>query len=527
MDNGIFLTAAGDICFRCPFDPVTVAQLRRIRPRGNWQARHKGWIFPFEAAQLLKEKFGEHFPINADLEAWLQAAVHPLPPLPDHSSLVAAANLTAPLSDGRLLLRHQRAGVRWLLARRGAVLADEMGLGKTLTALAAARSLLRCSDSRLLVVAPVALHDHWRREALSLELAPELISWARLPEEFPPAGVVMLVDEAHFAQNLNTKRSEALLRLARHPRIRAVWLLTGTPIKNGRPIQLLPLLMAIGHPLARDRRAYEELFCNGHWRQAGSRMVWDCQGASRLEELQRLLRPQLLFRRKADCLDLPPKLRCFRPVVLAVSQQKHLDQALQQRVDNYRQRVAAGLVRSDAETLALLTAMRRLTALQKLPAALSLLQQLRSAGEAVVLFSSFVAPLVQLQHLLGGELLTGQVPMLQRQERLQRFHAGNSDLLLATYGVGGIGLGLQRASQVVLLERPWTPGDAEQAEDRCHRLGTQRTVTSHWLQLGNADALIDGLILSKADRIELVLAGKHRQLQRQPLARMLNELLQD
>jgi hypothetical protein len=47
------------------------------------------------------------------------------------------------------------------------------------------------------------------------------------------------------------------------------------------------------------------------------------------------------------------------------------------------------------------------------------------------------------------------------------------------------------------------------------------------LQLGNADALIDGLILSKADRIELVLAGKYRQLQRQPLARMLNELLQD
>jgi SNF2 family DNA or RNA helicase len=80
---------------------------------------------------------------------------------------------------------------------------------------------------------------------------------------------------------------------------------------------------------------------------------------------------------------------------------------------------------------------------------------------------------------------------------------------------------------VVLLERPWTPGDAEQAEDRCHRLGSQGTVTSHWLQLGSADALIDGLILSKADRIELVLSGKRRQLQRQPLARMLNELLQE
>ena len=527
MVNGFSLTAAGDVLFRCPFDPVTVAQLRRIRPRGFWHSRHQGWLFPFEAAQLLKNQFGAHFPIDPALQQWLEAVDHPLPPLPTHANLVTAADLNAPLSDGRQLLRHQRAGVRWLLARRGAVLADEMGLGKTITALAAARSLLRCSDSRLLVVAPVALHQHWQLEALSLELAPQLLSWARLPQEPPPAGVVLLVDEAHFAQNIDAKRTQALLRLARHPRMRAVWLLSGTPLKNGRPVQLLPLLMAIGHPLARDRRAYEELFCNGHWRQAGARMVWDCQGASRLEELQRLLRPQLLFRRKADCLDLPPKLRCFRPVLLAASQQKRLDLALQQRLENYRQRATAGLVRSDAETLALLTAMRRLCALQKLPAAISLVQQLRAAGEAVVLFSSFVAPLAQLQRFLGGELLTGQVPLLQRQQRLLRFQAGSSDLLLATYGVGGIGLGLERASQVVLLERPWTPGDAEQAEDRCHRLGSKSTVTSHWLQLGSADALIDALILSKADRIEVVLAGRRRLLQRQPLAKMLNEILQE
>jgi hypothetical protein len=115
----------------------------------------------------------------------------------------------------------------------------------------------------------------------------------------------------------------------------------------------------------------------------------------------------------------------------------------------------------------------------------------------------------------------------ERQERLARFQAGSGDLLLATYGVGGLGLGLQRASQVVLLERPWTPGDAAQAEDRCHRLGSRRPVTSHWLQLGSADALVDGLILSKADRIEVLLGQRRRLLRRQPVARMLQELLQD
>jgi hypothetical protein len=33
------------------------------------------------------------------------------------------------------------------------------------------------------------------------------------------------------------------------------------------------------------------------------------------------------------------------------------------------------------------------------------------------------------------------------------------------------------------LERPWTPGDLEQAEDRCHRLGMGDGLTCHWLQL--------------------------------------------
>ncbi|NBV58585.1 MAG: ATP-dependent helicase, partial [Synechococcaceae bacterium WB4_2_0811] len=94
--NGFSLTAAGDVLFRCPFDPVTVAQLRRIRPRGFWHSRHQGWLFPFEAAQLLKKQFGAHFPIDPALQQWLEAVDHPLPPLPTHANLVAAADLNAP-----------------------------------------------------------------------------------------------------------------------------------------------------------------------------------------------------------------------------------------------------------------------------------------------------------------------------------------------------------------------------------------------------------------------------------------------
>jgi hypothetical protein len=97
--------------------------------------------------------------------------------------------------------------------------------------------------------------------------------------------------------------------------------------------------------------------------------------------------------------------------------------------------------------------------------------------------------------------------------------------LICTYGVGGLGFTLHRARHVLLLERPWTPGDAEQAEDRCHRIGMQAALQCHWLQLGVADQLVDGLIADKAERIALLLNRGPQQVRRQALPKMVQELL--
>ena len=101
--------------------------------------------------------------MEPELLQWLAWLDQPLPPLPPHRQLVAAAAPREPLADKRRLFAHQRAAVRWLLARRGALLADPMGLGKTLTALVAARAMVRCADCRVVVLAPAGLHGHWRR----------------------------------------------------------------------------------------------------------------------------------------------------------------------------------------------------------------------------------------------------------------------------------------------------------------------------------------------------------------------------
>ena len=524
------LGPTGLIELESPYDAVTQAQLRAIRPPGLWLSRRGCWQFPLEAALRLEQQLAGRFPVSAELAEWLLWLRQPLPPLPPHRQLVAAAAPAEPLPDGRLLFAHQRTAVRWLLARRGAVLADAMGLGKTLTALVAARGLVRLADCRIVVLAPVGLHQHWRQEAAGLGLRLELHSWARLPAGLPEAGTVLIADEAHYAQNAAARRTQAFLRLARHPRLRAIWLLTGTPMKNGRPRQLLPLLEAIGHPLARDRRSFELRYCQGHWREQGGRRIWQADGASQLEELQRLVRPLLLHRQKQQCLDLPPKQRCLVPVVLAPVAAARFEQRLQACVEDYRRRAAKGEVRRDAEALAVLTALRRIGSRAKLPLARQLVADLQAREGPVVVFTAFVPTARLLHRALGGDrravLLTGAVPPAGRQALVDRFQAGRLPLLIATYGTGGLGFTLHRARHVVLLERPWTPGDAEQAEDRCHRIGMGAMLSSHWLQLGVADQLVDGLIASKEERIALVLHSRQERWQRASLPVLVRQLLE-
>jgi hypothetical protein len=521
------LGSSGLIEIVCPFDAITQRQLRGVRPAGHWVQRRGCWEFPFEAAAELLRLLGGRFPIAPDLAQWLRWIDQPLPPLPPHRDLVAAADLARPLPDGRCLFAHQRSAARWLLARRGAVLADAMGLGKTLSALVAARAMGRLADCRIMVLAPAGLHRLWMQEAVALELRIEIHSWARPPTELPEAGTVLIADEAHFAQTFSSQRTKAFLRLARHPRLRAIWLLTGTPMKNGRPAQLFPLLAAIGHPLGRDRFRFEERYCQGHWREKGGRRLWQADGATHLEELRHLVRPLLLHRSKQHCLDLPPKQRRLHPVQLEAAAARSFQHRLDEKVQDYRRRAALGHVRRDAEALAVLTALRLIGSEHKLPATAELVSRLLGDGEAVVVFTTFLSTAGLLHRHLGGDtrgvLLTGAVPPPRRQGLVDGFQKGNRRLLIATHGTGGLGYTLHRASHVVLVERPWTPGDAEQAEDRCHRIGMVGALTSHWMQLGAADRLVDGLIASKAERISLVLGS--RQEQRRTLPLLVRELL--
>ncbi len=176
------------------------------------------------------------------------------------------------------------------------------------------------------------------------------------------------------------------------------------------------------------------------------------------------------------------------------------------------------------------TALRQIGSHHKLAASADLVADLLGRGEAVVVFTAFVATAQALHRQLGrqedGGPLIGSVPPARRQRLVDAFQSGRSPLLIATYGTGGLGFTLHRARHVVLIERPWTPGDAEQAEDRCHRIGMGAALTSHWMQLGVADRLVDDLIASKAERISLLLHSRDDLRRRRALPGLVRQWLE-
>lgn len=430
--------------------------------------------------------------------------------------------------------------------RHRVILADDMGLGKTLQALLIAKAWHETLDVPILVIAPKSLRENWLREAASVQVELEMFSWAKLPEPLERP-YVMIADEAHYAQSgSKSARGRAYLELAASDNCMACYSLTGTPMKNAKPVNLIPLLQAARHPIVANKVAFEKRYCNA---QATRFSKWDTSGAAHLDELHEKLKDVMIRRLKKDCLDLPEKIRDIRRAEMSAEAGKEYHRKLKQLAAEYQARkvarraqlaeeLATALDANDrdairnrmanmdnADAIVALGQMRHAGSDAKAEAAIEMAQDIIEQGDPVVVFTEFVDSAeriaAELRKTCPTELLTGAVTgnedtdqgvMSKRQAMVDRFQAGQSKAFVSTIRAGGVGITLTAASYALLVDRPWTPGDAEQAEDRIHRIGQNKTANCIWLQANGVDEMIDELLIKKSERIELVLEGKRKTL---------------
>ena len=403
---------------------------------------------------------------------------------------------------------YQQFGAQFILSTGGTLLGDEMGLGKTVQALAAATTLHHEEpQSRTLVVMPAGLLYQWVREARTM--TPLLVSLAHgaekesavaewlekggllavsyatlrtlgLDEQLEERRLALVIaDEAHYVKNPEAKRTQALAALLDRAERRCF--MTGTPLEN-HPDEfqrLLTLLDPSWH--ARTERGF-------HDRTSGFLDPRIFQ--ERVAEVY-------LRRTQRDVLtELPPRLERDEWVELT-EEERTAYQELVRAGDFMGLRQVATQVRGDQPS-------------SKLERLAECLEEHREEGRKVVVFSYFLSALDACRSVTDVVgTIHGGVSPADREEIIEEFRAAPAGaVLLGQIVAAGVGLNLQCASAVILLEPQLKPALEAQAIARAHRMGQTRRILVHrLLAAGTIDARLRQRLAEKAELFDRYAEG--------------------
>ena len=510
------------------FAKISESFRRRLQQLGDTVVAERGSLKVADAAvPAVQELISTDVPVEAAAR-WheslrrLESLADWLPQKPEQ--------LEATLRD------YQLEGFQWLARLSawgvGGVLADDMGLGKTVQTLGVL--IERANGGPALVVAPTSVGENWLREterfapslsahlyrdsdrAALVESAAEgdlvIVSYQLLQRDAKRFASrswnTLVLDEAQFIKNSQTKTSQAIRRIEADWRIG----LSGTPLENHLG-ELWSLFRTISPGLLGSWERFRRRFADPIERH---------KDEGRRESLARLVRPFILRRTKDKVLrELPPRTE--------ITLHAELSQAERRKYEDVRLAALAelsGVSEGDQKagqqrirTLAWLTRLRQLAchprlvdatwkkSSAKLDLLMSLVEELREGEHRALVFSQFVKHLTVIREALDDQGVTyqyldGTTPAKERQRRVDAFQEGEGELFLISLKAGGTGLNLTGADYVIHLDPWWNPAVEDQATDRAHRIGQQRPVTVYRLV---AEGTIEEQILSlHADKRELV-----------------------
>lgn len=313
----------------------------------------------------------------------------------------------------------------------------------------------------------------------------------------------LVLDESQMIKSPSAIRTKIVRKISRG--IKSVIMLSGTPLLS-RPIELFTMLNIIDPATWNNYYEYAGRYCDGHKGKWG----YEAKGATNLAELTDRISRYFLRRTKDQVLkDLPPKNRMTLPVDLPAQAKKDYTKASKEFIkflkENKKKKDKEVARTLNAESLTKINYLREIAVMGRLDAAKELIDSIIDAGEKVLVFSSFNAPLEELadEYFDKAVMITGKVDPEERGEIVKRFQTDPKvQVFLGGYLSAGTGITLTAASNVIFLDYPWRPADALQAEDRLHRPG-QTASSVNIYQLHSRGTIDDFMVklLEKKQRI--------------------------
>jgi SNF2 family DNA or RNA helicase len=418
--------------------------------------------------------------------------------------------ISPPKSLKAELRPYQQEGLNWLQFLReygfGGILADEMGLGKTVQTLA--HLLVEKEKKRLtqpvLLIVPTSLVPNWESELTNF--APSLsfkiiqgasrdfdhldtfdiliTTYPLLHRDFEHLKKQhyshIILDEAQNIKNKNTTAVKFLMHLNSEHRL----CLTGTPLENHLG-ELWSLFNFLTPGFLGDDRYFNREF---------RAKIEKRNDEAAKKTLSTRIKPFMLRRTKDKIdLDLPAKTEIIQKCELTERQRDLYEVvrlAMHKKVKDEIDK--KGLNKSHIIILDALLKLRQVccdprllkmehdvTESAKLNMLMEMVEEMVEEGRKILIFSQFTGML----SLIEAELNTIKIPYVKlcgdtkdRKTPVNEFQNGTTPIFLISLKAGGVGLNLTAADVVIHYDPWWNPAVENQATDRAHRIGQNKSV---------------------------------------------------
>jgi len=537
------------------YEPWIVDAIKRI-PGSSYRPGKKMWKVPLSSRDAL---FNWAAPFLAQVTKMEPVQIGELEPLPE-------LDIDIPLKGQ--MFPFQATGTACNIKRKRNIIGDEPGLGKTVQAIATAEALkLNC----VLIICPNTLKENWRteiedkwthRKALIMKESVKttwptyfkvgyvnyfIVNYESLKRFFVAeiktvldkkgnkeplrlAHIVfkptislfdgIIIDEVHRCKDGSTQQAKFVMGLTKDKPV--ILALTGTAVVN-KPIDLIPQLYITGY--------LNSIF--GGYKRFVDRYCRKDTPAEYFKELNYLLNKHCMYRRlKKDVLkDLPDKMRNIVRVDInnRIEYQKAEDRFIDYLRDNLQKTDGEITVALRGEVMVQMGILKKIAAKGKIEQVLDHIQEVTDAGQKMIMFAWHVDVVRELKDAIPGAVtIVGEDSLDAREKakhdfqkcarcgiKLENHNGADHDHVLSDTNViilniksGGVGLTLTAASRVGFIELPWTPADADQCEDRCHRISQKDSVeATYFLGHNTIDEYIYKIIEEKRKVVNAVLGG--------------------
>lgn len=297
---------------------------------------------------------------------------------------------------------------------------------------------------------------------------------------------ILIFDESHMVKNHKAKRTRLAIELA--DRAKYKYILTGTPILNS-PADIWAQFRILDGGATFDKNFYAFRAKYFHDRNAGmppQKYFPDWRPRPGIEDqFNHRIYAKASRVMKADCLDLPPYVRQVREVEMTPEQRrfynemkKHLVAYLNDKacvatiavVKGLRlQQIVSGFFSDDEGEVERFEPNPRIKALQEL------VEEIAPTGAKIIVWACFKENYTAIAKALEGYKLGfihGGMTDKERQEYIESFQNGDTQIMVANQQAGGVGVNLTSASYAIYYSRNFSLEADLQSEARNYRGGS-------------------------------------------------------